>query len=297
MCLMSDTFQRFLLFKQLSGVTDKTLQCYRDFVLPFISYSGDMDVSDLTEGIHQDYILTLFKRQLSKATVATYIRHLKIFLVWLQGQYGISVNAENIRVPKSPKKNPYIYNDDEIRQIFDVAREPGGWLSCRNCSMIALMLDSGLRQNEVCTVKVRDLDMINRILKVFGKGEKERFVPIGNLSIHLLQQYFSCCPYSGDYVFYTKSGRPMTGNAVKLFMSKLSSRLPFEFSSHKLRHNFATNFLIDSYNDNGSMDIYALVTILGHEDVRTTERYLHIANQMIYSKGYKSHMDKIGGLV
>lgn len=290
---ITDAFPKFILDKQVSGLTEKTIQCYYEFVLPFVNYLGDIDVSELTKGLYQEYILNLFKRQISKATVATYVRHIKIFLVWLQSEYGIDIKAEEIKIPKSPKKNPYIYNDDEIKLIFETAKCSENWLSCRNCSMIALMLDSGLRQNEVCTVKRKDLDVQNRMLKVFGKGEKERFVPVGNLSMNLINEYLSCCPHSGEYLFYTKNGQPMTRNAVKLFMFKLSSKLPFEFSSHKLRHNFATNFLIDSYNDKGSMDIYALLTILGHEDVHTTERYLHIANQMIYSKSHISHIDKI----
>ncbi len=157
------------------------------------------------------------------------------------------------------------------------------------------MLDSGLRQNEVCLLKTCDVDMSRQILKVFGKGEKERFVPLGNMSRQFLREYFAKCPYHKKYVFCSKNGSQITRNAVKLFMNKLAAQLPFEFGSHRLRHNFATNFLIDQYNEKGSMDIYALLTILGHEDVKTTERYLHIANQVIYSTSHVSHLDKVMG--
>ena len=161
--------------------------------------------------------------------------------------------------------------------------------------MVSLMLDSGLRQNEACLLKTCDVDMSRQILKVFGKGEKERFVPLGNMSRQFLQEYFAKCPYHKKYVFCSKDGSQITRNAVKLFMNKLAAQLPFEFGSHRLRHNFATNFLIDQYNEKGSMDIYALLTILGHEDVKTTERYLHIANQVIYSTSHISHLDKVMG--
>lgn len=294
---LDEAFQEFLLQKRLSGVTEKTMQCYRDFVGSFVRCFPRMDVSSLTVKTYQGYLLTLQKRPISKATVATYTRHIKIFLCWLQEKHGLPLESENIKVPKSPKKNPHIYNDEEIRQIFKEAKKIGGWIAKRNCAMIAFMLDSGLRQNEVCTVKRRDLDFQTRIVKVFGKGQKERFVPLGNLSMKLYGEYEACCPYSGEFAFFTKTGKPMTGNAVKLFMAKLSASLPFEFSSHKLRHNFATNFLIDQYYEKGTMDIYALLTILGHEDVKTTERYLHIANQVVYAKSHISHMDKIFGLI
>lgn len=293
--LLDDALKKFLIVKKLAGVTDKTLQCYRDFIGAFLHYLGDITLSDLTPEIYQEYFLSLYKRQISKATVATYIRHIKIFLKWLQDEYGLSLDAQKIHVPKSPKKNPHIYDDEEIRQIFRVIRKDENWLSVRNCAIVSLMLDSGLRQNETCTLRRKDLNWQFRYAKVFGKGEKERFVPLGNLSMRFLREYLEKCPYDGDFVFYTKDGEPMTRNAVKLFMHKLSCELPFEFSSHKLRHNFATNFLIDQYYEKGTMDIYALLTILGHEDVKTTERYLHIANQVVYSKSHISHMDKVFG--
>lgn len=279
--------------KKLAGVTDKTLQCYRDFVGAFLCYLGDMALSGLTREIYQEYFLSLYKRKISKASVATYMRHIKIFLSWLEMEYGLVLDAQKIHVPKSPKKNPHIYDDSEIRQIFSAIRKDESWLYVRNCAIVSLMLDSGLRQNEVCTLRRNDLNYQLRYAKVFGKGEKERFVPIGNLSMRFLREYLEVCPYAGDFVFYSKQGEPITCNAVKLFMHKLSCELPFEFSSHKLRHNFATNFLIDQYYEKGTMDIYALLTILGHEDVKTTERYLHIANQVVYSRSHISHIDKV----
>ena len=80
---------------------------------------------------------------------------------------------------------------------------------------------------------------------------------------------------------------------VKNFMWNLAQKLPFEFSSHKLRHNFATNYCIDQYEKHGFVDIYKLMILTGHEDVKTTNRYLHIANQIIVSRESVSHIDKI----
>lgn len=292
---LSDALLRFLTVKKLAGVTEKTLLCYDSFINAFIRAVGNVRLSELSQDVYEGYFLSIRSRGLSKATVATYTRHIKVFLLWLQGEFGLSLKADKIRVPKSPKKNPHIYSDDEIRQIFNAVRKDTTWIGCRNLAVVALMLDSGLRQNETCTLRRKDLNLQSKIMKVFGKGEKERFVPLGALSVRCLEEYFDRCPYSGDYVFYTKDGSPMTRNTVKLFIHKLACGLPFEFSSHKLRHNFATNFLIDQYYSKGSMDIYALLAIMGHEDVKTTERYLHIANQVVYSKSHISHIDKVFG--
>ena len=144
----------------------------------------------------------------------------------------------------------------------------------------------------------RDVDLQRRIMKVHGKGNKERFVPVGNISLQYIQKYRDVCPYKNKpYVFCTKDGSQLTRNTVKLFMHDVAVCLPFEFSSHKLRHNFATNFLVDQYTHKGSMDIYALLAIMGHEDVATTQRYLHIANQLIYSSAHISHLDSVFGTI
>lgn len=79
----------------------------------------------------------------------------------------------------------------------------------------------------------------------------------------------------------------------KKLVSKMAKKLPFELSSHKLRHNFATNYCLDQYNAYGQVDIYRLMYLMGHEDVSTTRRYLHFANEILASKGCISHVDAI----
>ena len=292
---METALNKFLLSKKLAGLTEQSLTHYSEINRSFASDCLSEPVSAITVEYYQTYFLSLYDRHLSKATVSTYIRHIKIFLKWLEVEYNLDLQTKKIKVPKSPKKNPHIYTNTELQQIFALIHKDDSWLSLRNCAIVSLMLDSGLRQNEACLLKTCDVDMSRQILKVFGKGEKERFVPLGNMSRQFLREYFAKCPYHKKYVFCSKDGSQITRNAVKLFMNKLAVQLPFEFGSHRLRHNFATNFLIDQYNEKGSMDIYALLTILGHEDVKTTERYLHIANQVIYSTSHISHLDKIMG--
>ncbi len=85
----------------------------------------------------------------------------------------------------------------------------------------------------------------------------------------------------------------MTGNAVKLLIHKIANEVPFDLSSHKLRHNFATNYCLDQYDKYGQIDILKLMTLMGHEDTQTTRKYLHFANQVIASKSNISHLDKV----
>ena len=85
----------------------------------------------------------------------------------------------------------------------------------------------------------------------------------------------------------------LTPDSVKHLISKIGKCLPFPFSSHKLRHNFATNYCLDQYEKHGQIDVYSLMILMGHEDVKTTERYLHFAKQIIASRQHISHLDAI----
>lgn len=130
-------------------------------------------------------------------------------------------------------------------------------------------------------------------MKVRGKGDKKRFVPLGGLAARYMQEYRNLCPFHEKYFFVSRRGESVSRNAIKQLMQKLSEKLPFEFSAHKLRHNFATNYLLDQYEKDGKMDIYKLMIIMGHEDIKTTNRYLHYAMQVIASRENISHLDKV----
>lgn len=291
---LQQSFDNFIFSKRIQGLMKTSIDCYVSFVSPFVAHIGsDLDISALTRDLVNTYIETLFKRSLARATISTYIRHIKIFLTWLEEEYEICIQAEKIKVPKMPKKVLHIYTDDEIVQIFNSVAADEEWIRVRNCCIIALMLDSGLRQNEVCTLLRAEINFQSCTMKIYGKGNKERVVPFGNITKHYMTLYNNLCPYESEYFLVARHGKPLTTNAVKLFVSKIAKKLPFPFSSHKLRHNFATNYCINQYEQNGKVDIYALMLLMGHEDVETTQRYLHFAQQIIATKTSISHLDKV----
>lgn len=291
---VKETFDNFILSRQLADLSPKSVIDYEQFVVPFIRFLGpDTPFVNIKQENIQAYLSTLLKRPLSKSTRATYIRHVKVYLRWAENEYGASYKARSVKVPKSPKKNVRIYTDVEVKQIFDHIRADEYWVELRNKSIIALMYDSGLRQAEVCGLHRSNISYTENLITVRGKGDKERTVPLGKLARHFLERYLSCCPYESDYVFMGRYGDPLTCNAVKLFVSRLAAELPFELSSHKLRHNFATNYCLDQYSVNGNVDIYRLMFLMGHEDISTTKRYLHMANEILASRGCISHLDNI----
>ncbi len=227
-------------------------------------------------------------------TVYTYTRHLKVFLKWIGEDKTIRVHydVQKIPFPKVNKKAVHLYNSEEIRMIFSLVVAESDWLIARNKACIALMLDSGLRQSEACGVKTAQYDRINHQLTICGKGEKWRIVPVGKLSTHYIEQYIQTCPFNiGEYLFLDRRGNPMSCNALKLLVHRIAVQLPFEFSCHKLRHNFATNYCIDMYEQKGHMDAYSLQILLGHSDMQTTMRYIHHAMSIVAAKAHVSHLD------
>ena len=291
---LQEAFDNFILSRQLADLSPKTITAYRDFVSPFIAaLSPDKPFLDIQQSDIQQYLLTLLKKPLSKSTRATYIRHVKIFLRWAQNEYTASYDAKKIKVPKSPKREVRIYTESEVNAIFSSITAESDWLVFRNKCIIALMYDSGLRRAEVCTLRRSKISYADNRMVVRGKGDKERTVPLGSLTAYFMKEYIASCPYSSDALFVNRRGEPLTGNAVKLMVSKLADKLPFELSSHKLRHNFATNYCIDQYEHNRQVDIYRLMYLMGHEDVETTQRYLHFAYEIIASRDSISHLDKL----
>lgn len=291
---IQETFNSFILSRQLADLSPKTISDYSQFVMPFVRSVGPCKPFEaITQQDIQTYLAELLKRPLSKSTRATYIRHVKIFLRWAENEYQAGYSTRTVKVPKSPKRNVRIYSDEEVRQIFASVHTEADWLTLRNKCIIALMYDSGLRQSEVCTLRKSSISYTDNRMTVRGKGDKERTVPLGQLTRHFMLEYLTHCPYTDDTVFLNRRGEPLTCNAVKLFVSRLADALPFELSSHKLRHNFATNYCIDQYRTHGHVDIYRLMYLMGHEEIDTTRRYLHMANEILASQGCISHLDGI----
>lgn len=294
---LEEAIKKFLFYHRICGHTDKTIAAYKTFLTKFAKHVGKINISNINENIIDGYIISLYNQepQLSRATIRTQLVHLKAFLHWLYEKNILCQPLyKEIHTPKAPKTMVKLYQPAEIEEIFNAIKAEKPWLITRNKLIIALMIDSGLRQSEVSGAKIYDIDFISHTLKVYGKGNKERFVPLGKLTFNLLNRYMFECPFKiEDFLFYNRRGRQMTNNTIKMFVSKLQKKLGFKLSSHKLRHNFATNYVIDQYEQHGTADMVSLQYLMGHEDLSTTQNYLHIAQQHLACQNSISHLDKV----
>lgn len=292
---LKQLFDEFLFTKRLSGLEAGSVINYERTLSLMVRYIGpELHIDCLTFGVVSGYIMHLYGKGLSKATVSSYVRNVKIFFRWVATEYDLSFDPLKIKVPKSPKKIVHIYSDAEIRQIFNLTKTSIPWLTVRNQLILALMLDSGLRQLEVCNLLHENINREALTMKVTGKGSKDRFVSLGRTSLQLLDRYIDLCPYTGSkYVFNDRRGNHLTGNAIRLFVSRLERQLGFPLSSHKLRHNFATNFCIDNVKKSGNSHVYDLSILMGHESIETTKKYEHFAHEIIAAENSISHLDNV----
>lgn len=293
--ILEDALKEFLYEKEVNGINANSIDNYRKTISYMVRFIGsNIPVSALTLDSVRKYIMNLNKRDISRSTRSSYIRNIRIFLLWLDEEEGLSFNPRKVKVPRPAKKNVRIYSDEDIRQIFEKATTSVLWITKRNQSVIALMLDSGLRQGEICSLQKEDIQWDTKRIKVTGKGAKDRLVPLGVFSEFCLKEYLKYCPFTDNtYVFCGRRGEMLSGNAIRLFMSRLEKRLGFQLSSHKLRHNFATNYCSDRYKKTGETGVYDLSILMGHESIDTTRRYEHFAHELLASEHCLSHLDSV----
>lgn len=295
MITLNDALQEFLFQKKLAGLKQGSITNYDVTISLMIREIGlDISLEDLTYDAVTSYVLSLYDKSITRGTACSYIRNIRIFLRWVYTEYGLSFDPAKIKPPRSPKKNVHIYSDSEIRLLFSSISTSIPWITARNRAIVALMIDSGLRQCEVCSLLKADIDWDRHIMKVSGKGSKDRMVPAGAMALAFLTNYMDMCAYPDcQYVFVDRRGKQLSGNAVRLFVYRLEATLPFPISSHKLRHNFATNYCIDHVRQTGKSDVYDLSILMGHESIETTKRYEHFAHEIIAAENSISHLDSV----
>jgi integrase/recombinase XerC/integrase/recombinase XerD len=289
---IDDAIQQFLVDQELKGNTKKTIMFYDNNLRYFREFIKDkLLVSDIDMADLNGYLLMLKKKPklenhpfkpkvdkpISTTTVQTYVRAVRGFVGWLYKEGYIPDNLQDkYKLPKAIKKTVEILSDEEIETVmkaFNVKSE----LGLRNACLVALMLDCGLRRNEALYLDYDNVHISQGIIKVIGKGQKERIVPLGLYTKKLLLKYingFRPMPeYDTKRLFISKDLKPMTENSIKQLFLRLRKKCKIDrLHPHMLRHTFATKYLM-----NGG-DVFSLQQILGHTSLEMVRKYSHIAS-------------------
>ena len=207
------------------------------------------------------------------------MRSIRAFWSWLVEEEVIESNPfSKLKIPKPPKKIIPTFSLYQIESLLSIINNsPEGY---RDMVIILALLDTGLRVNELINLKMDNVWLEEGLVKVLGKGNKERLVPIGRQIRKLLWRYISQyrpepAPLNLDNLFLTQDGRPLTKNRLDSIMKhygKLAGLTDIRCSPHTLRHTFAINYL-----RNGG-DVFSLQKILGHSSLEMTRRYCELAD-------------------
>jgi len=285
-------FHQFLLLEQ--GLSKNTLSSYKSDMELFADFCLNSEpvlrLGDIQTTHIEEFLAHLYDRQLKASSQARHLSSLKAFFRYAMLEDLISRDpADKIQGPKLERKLPEVLSVDEVNQLMDSIdlSLPNG---TRNRAILETMYSCGLRVSELCDLQISNLHLEIELLKVRGKGDKERWVPISQLAIKHLSHYLNHSRRGGkivdeDIVFLNNRGKRLSRQSVFLILKKYAENagISKNISPHTLRHSFATHLL------KGGADLKAIQDMLGHESITTTEIYTHIDQDYLRKAIMKYH--------
>lgn len=279
-------FLRYLLIDK--GYSNNTIESYKRDLDKFLEFNKDKNINDISNHDLKEYIKYLKVENLNDKTIARNISSLKSFYKFLLiGKYINDNTSDTLFLPKIKKNLPNILTEEEILKLLDIKLTDN--FSYRNKAMLELMYATGLRVSEIINLKLEDVDFSQDIIRTFGKGSKERVLPIGDYSKEYLEKYIY--EYRGsmlkkeqsEYLFLNNHGKKMTRQGFFKIIKKLAKEKGIDkgLSPHTIRHSFASHLL--KYG----ADLRTIQELLGHSDISTTQIYTHITDEEL-KKNYQN---------
>ncbi len=273
--------KKFLKYLEIErNVSSHTLRAYKRDLKDFSEYCNsnpeNIDMIDI-----RGFISELINKRKSKTTVSRKLATLRSFLSYLYQEGYVKINqAKLVPTPKAPKHLPNFLSIDDV---FNLVQSPEGigLLPVRDRAILELLYSSGLRVSEVAGLNIDDLNMRDGMVKVRGKGKKERVVPVGNKAIDALKSYLierklykkkKSISDSDNALFLNRDGGRLTDRQIRRIVVKYARAIGIDgqIGPHALRHTFATHMLF------GGADLRVIQELLGHSSLSTTQKYTHL---------------------
>lgn len=289
---LTDQYLNYLLVEK--GLSAKTLDSYGSdmaMYLSFLENNGVKDISDADTPVILKHLIAMRDAGLGARSRA---RH----LVTIRGFYRFLVQEKLLKhdptrlidLPKSGLKLPDVLSVEEVRLLLSIpdTKTPTG---SRDAAMIELLYAAGLRVSELINLKLQAVNMEAGFVRVFGKGSKERIVPIGLFAKEKIDDYLKTArplilkSIASRYLFVARAGKPMTRQGFWKLLKRHALKAGFnkKITPHSLRHSFASHLL------EGGADLRAVQLMLGHVDISTTQIYTHVAREHLKKIHKKFH--------
>lgn len=270
-------YDDFLVYLQTErGLSLGTVRSYGDDVRKFLRYLQEEGVlvREVNEEVIEEYFMSLFN--LNSYSVNRNISSIKAFLVFLEKVYGYCFCISDIHAIKTNSHLPQVLSKEEVDKILDISLKTP--FDYRNKAMLEVMYGSGLRVSEVTALKEKNIDLDSGVVRFFGKGSKERMVPLSCMATRYLRIYleeyrcFFVKKRITDIVFLNNHGSALTRQGFLMILKRICEQKGISkgVTPHSLRHSFATHLL------EGGADLRSIQTMLGHENLSTTQIYTNL---------------------
>jgi len=275
----------------LTSLSDNTVSAYVSDLRAFAEWCSRSEMSDPTNvkrATVRRYLAHLTTRQFARRTMARKTASIRRYYRWLVLVGAAEFDpTSGVSVPAGIGRLPRVLNQSELSGLLDsapAADEPE-WRRRRDDAVLELLYGSGLRVGELCGLQVSSLMLSLGAASVWGKGAKERRVPLSEPAIVAVRRWLEVRadvlpPERGDVLFGNERGNQLTPRDVRRIVDR---RSPTPTHPHALRHTFATHLL------NGGADLRAVQDLLGHSDVATTQRYTHVSRERLSAAYREAH--------
>lgn len=285
-------FQGYLVIEK--NASKHTISNYLRDIDSFISFLTSKNIHSIKDVTYLDvrgYLSFLNKKAYSRKTIARKLSSLRSFYRFLVRENYLEINPfQMVSTPKLEKKLPNFLYPDEINELLAIP-ESTNPLGVRDKAMLELLYASGIRVSELVSLDLKSVDLSIGTALVFGKGAKERYVPLGNYAIEALKIYLEMArpklnkTTDEKALFLNKEGGRLSDRSVRRMIDKYVQYLSIskKISPHTLRHTFATHLL------NNGADLRTVQELLGHVNISTTQIYTHITKERLQDIYKNSH--------
>ena len=281
------------------NVSGNTIAAYRDDLESFVGFlcndyltmgRDQLDLARIDHLAVRSYLAHLSRRKLSRASVARHLSALRTFFKYLVREGVVESNpARTVSTPKKEKHLPAVMQTSDVALLLEQP-DTSAILGIRDRAWLELLYASGLRISELVRIDLDDLELRARLVKVHGKGSKERIVPFGSKAEEALRAYFNirgelAHDVEEQAVFVNYRGERITTRSIRrLFDGYLrDASLRAGISPHTLRHSFATHLLT------AGADLRGIQELLGHASLSTTQKYTHLNDWQLIEVYKKAH--------
>ncbi|NNF99281.1 MAG: site-specific tyrosine recombinase XerD [Desulfobacteraceae bacterium] len=289
---LTDKYTAFLLIEK--GLSRSTLESYGSDLKHFLEYlnqSGVSRIQDTEASVILKYMIAMRDAGLGARTRARHIVTIRGFYKYLNRENIMNTNpAEIVDLPKTGLHLPDVLSADQVALLLD-APDTKKKTGQRDAAMLELLYAAGLRVSELINLKVLDINLEACFVKVLGKGNKERVVPINMTAQRKIDIFIDNARktllkgLTSNVLFPARAGKPMTRQGFWKLLRKYSRQagLSENVTPHTLRHSFASHLL------EGGADLRAVQVMLGHVDISTTQIYTHVARHQLSKIHRKYH--------